>query len=139
MLLEFHVSTGIPTPVFRQIVDQVRRAIAMGSWQAGDQLPSVRALAEQVVVNPNTVAKAYGELVRDGLIEARQGRGYFVADRRQVYSDAERKRRLDQILWSLVSEALVLNFTDDEIIDALRRALSGFRSASGHEEGDSHE
>ena len=90
----------------------------------GDQLPSVRALAEQLVINPNTVAKAYADLVRDGVIESQQGRGYFVADRRQVYSDEERARRLDQALDVFISETLVLNFTTDEIKQTLSNKLN---------------
>lgn len=123
MALEFRISTGSPMPIYRQIVDQVRHAVAVGHQHAGDQLPSVRALAETLVVNPNTVAKAYAELVHDGVLESRQGRGFFVADRRQVFSRPERLRRLEQALDALLSEALVLNFTPDEIRAALDKRL----------------
>lgn len=125
--LELRVTPGSPTPIYRQIVDQIRHGLAAGSRQPGDQLPSIRALAEQLVINPNTVAKAYGELVRDGLIESRQGRGYFVADRRQVYSDAERNRRLQEAMQSFLGEALVLNFSPKEIRSRIEQELSGMR------------
>lgn len=126
MALQFHIVTGGTTPIYRQIVDQVRREVALGMLAAGQPLPSVRALAEQLVVNPNTVARAYGELVRDGLVEARQGRGFFVVDRRQVYSDAERARRLGVALDALLSEVLVLDFKADELRAALDERLAQF-------------
>lgn len=127
MALEVRVTPGSPTPIYRQIIDQIRHGVAGGSRSPGEMIPSIRALAEQLVINPNTVAKAYGELVRDGVIESRQGRGYFVADRRQVYSDEERNRRLNEALRSFLSEALVLNFSPDEIREAIDRGLSQMR------------
>jgi GntR family transcriptional regulator len=127
LALEFRVTPGSPTPIYRQIGDQIRHSVAGGRLHPGDPLPSIRTLAEQLVINPNTVAKAYNELVRDGVIEARQGRGYFVADRRQVYSDTERNRRLDDALRSFLSEALVLNFSADEIRSTIDRGLSDLR------------
>ena len=117
----FHVTiaTGTGTPIYRQIVDQVRLAAATGDLPAGQAMPSVRSVAERLVVNVNTVVKAYGELVRDGVLESRQGLGFFVARKRQVYSRAERLRRLRQALDAFVREAVFLDFSDDEI----RRAV----------------
>jgi GntR family transcriptional regulator len=139
LALEFHITAGSATPIYRQIVDQVRHGVATGSMRAGDQLPSVRALAEQLVINPNTVAKAYGDLVRDGVIDSHQGRGYFIADRRQVYSDDERRRRLDRALDAFISETLVLDFTADEIKDALGKKLRGIRKDTEMKRGDDDE
>jgi len=135
MAFRFDVLIGGSTPIYRQIIEQVRRAIAVHHLAAGDQLPSVRALAEQLVVNPNTVARAYGELVRDGLVEARQGKGFFVARKRQVYSRAERRRRLDAALDALVGEVGVLDFTPEQIRKALERRL-GQMGLSQHASGD---
>jgi GntR family transcriptional regulator len=113
----FHISitTGAGTPIYRQIVEQVRLGVATGSLAPGDAMPSVRSLAEQNVVNPNTVVKAYAELVRDGILESHHGKGFFVAEKRQVYSRAERLRRLRQALDTFVHEAVFLDFTADEI------------------------
>ena len=125
--IELKISTGSATPIFRQIVDQVRLAVARGAAGAdeGDQLPSVRALAERLVLNPNTVARAYAELAREGLIETRQGKGVFVAAaRRQMYTRAERLRRLEPALDALVNEAVALNFSPAELIDVLQRKLA---------------
>ena len=113
----FHINitTGTGTPIYRQIVEQVRLGVATGSLAPGDAMPSVRSLAEQHVVNPNTVVKAYAELVRDGILESHHGKGFFVAEKRQVYSRAERLRRLRQALDTFVHEAVFLDFTADEI------------------------
>lgn len=123
MAFELNISTGSSVPIFRQIVDQVRCAASNGSLALGDRLPSVRALAERLLVNHNTVAKAYNDLIRDGVIESRQGLGVFVARRRAIYTKAERNRRLDAALDAFLSEALVLDFSREEIQLALERKL----------------
>src|SRR5262245_8471318 len=114
-----NITTGTGTPIYRQIVDQVRLAAATGALPAGEAMPSVRSVAERLVVNVNTVIKAYGVLVRDGVLDSRPGLGFFVAKKRQVYSKAERLRRLRQALDAFVREAVLLDFSDDEI----RRAV----------------
>ena len=124
MFLTFRIVTNGSVAIYRQIVDQVRHGVATGSLRAGDQLPSVRGLAEHLAVNPNTVAKAYADLVRDGIVESQHGRGFFITDRRQVFSRDECNRRLEQALNALLGEALVLNFTPDEIRQALDRKLA---------------
>ena len=93
-LLLFQIATGDPRPIARQIVDAVRLRVASRELAAGDQLPSVRGLAVQLGINPNTVAKAYAELTAEGWIEARAGLGLFVAAPRSQFSDEERERRL---------------------------------------------
>src|ERR1700728_2801535 len=95
------ISTGSGIPIFRQVIDQIRLAIATGRLPAGTQLPSVRALAERLLVNPNTIAKAYAELAREKIIETHQGKGVFVAPPRQMYTQAERARRIAPLLDAL--------------------------------------
>ena len=119
-----HITTGSGTPIYRQIVDQVRLAVATGDLPAGHAMPSVRSLAERLLVNANTVAKAYAELVRDGVLESQQGLGFFVAEKRQVYSKAERLRRLRQAADNFVREAVFLDFTADEIRQAVDEKLA---------------
>lgn len=118
------ISLGSGVPIFRQVIDQIRLAVATGRLAEGEQLPSVRALAENLVVNPNTIAKAYSDLARERVIDCRQGRGVFVAPRRQVYSKAERTRRLAPLIDALVNEGLSLGYDADEIVDALRHRLA---------------
>jgi GntR family transcriptional regulator len=117
MPITIAILTGSNVSIYRQIVDQVCAAVVAGKIAEDEPLPSVRALAEQLVVNPNTVARAYGELARDGVIESRAGRGMFVAQRRQIYSRPERLRRIEQPLTTFVAEALMLGFTPEEIAD----------------------
>ena len=106
-MFEIRVIPGGNRPIYRQIIDQVRNSVATFELAVGDSLPSVRQLAEELVLNHNTVAKAYAELVREGVLESRHGRGVFVAKRRQVFSAGERKRRLDQALDVFLSEILI--------------------------------
>jgi GntR family transcriptional regulator len=121
----FHISliTGSGTPIYRQIIEQVRLGVATGALVAGDAMPSVRTLAEQNLVNPNTVIKAYAELVREGVLESHHGKGFFVAQKRQLYSRAERLRRLRQAVEGFVHEAVFLDFTPDEIRQILNQKL----------------
>src|SRR5262245_63825386 len=88
-------------------------------------MPSVRNQADRLVINANTVAKAYAELVRDGVLESQQGLGFFVANKkRQVYSRAERLRRLHRALDAFVHEAVFLDFTADDIREAVGEKLA---------------
>jgi GntR family transcriptional regulator len=120
-----HITTGSGTPIYRQIVEQVRLAVATGALAAGEALPGVRTLAERLRINFNTVAKAYADLVRDGVLQSHQGRGVFVAPkRRQVYSRAERSRRLQQALDTFIHEAVFLDFTAPEICQAVEEKLA---------------
>jgi GntR family transcriptional regulator len=129
----FHINltTGSGTPIYRQIIEQVRLGVATGALVAGDALPSVRALADQNVVNPNTVAKAYAELVHEGVVESHHGRGYFVAEKRQVYSRAERLRRLRQAVDAFVHEAVFLDFSAEEIREAVSEKLADLDLEAG--------
>src|SRR5947207_15447745 len=120
------IATGSPVPIYRQIADQIGRAIATGQLTAGEQMPSVRALAEQLVINPNTVARTYADLIRDGVLEAQQGKGVFVARRRTVYTKTERLRRIEASLQAFVSEGVQLGFTPEELREALDRKLRKF-------------
>ena len=113
--LMIQVATGDPRPIGRQIVDAVRMKIATGELSHGNQLPSVRGLAQQLTINPNTVAKAYEELTGEGWLESRQGTGLFVAASRQRLSDAERGRRLDDAIGRFVNDVIPLGFPPDEV------------------------
>jgi len=124
MPFELTILPGSGSPIFRQIIDQVRLAVATGRLAPGDPLPSVRAAAERLLVNPNTVAKAYGELTRDGVIESQPGRGLFVAQPRQIYTKAERLRRLMPLADALVHEGVSLGFASNEILEFLEQRLA---------------
>jgi len=113
--LMIQVATGDTRPIGRQIVDAVRMKIATGELSPGDQLPSVRGLAQQLAINPNTVAKAYAELTTEGWLESRQGMGLYVAAPRQRLSDAERERRLDDAIGRFVNDVIPLGFPTEEV------------------------
>jgi GntR family transcriptional regulator len=117
MPLTISILTGSNVSIYRQIVEQVCAAVFAGRIHHDESLPSVRALAEELLINPNTVARAYGELAREGVIESRPGRGMFVSQRRQIYSGPERMRRMEQAVTSLVSEGFMLGFTPAEITE----------------------
>ena len=117
MPLTISIQTGSNVSIYRQIVDQICGAVLANRIDDDEALPSVRALAEQLLINPNTVARAYSELVREGILVSRSGRGMFVGTRRQIYSRAERSRRIEQSLTSFVSEALMLGFAPEEIVE----------------------
>ena len=107
-------------PVYRQIIDQVRGGIASGLLAAGDQLPTVRQLAVDLAINPNTVVRAYRELEFGGLLETHQGTGTFISAQKMKRADAERERQLTQIVGDCVSRAGAAGFTVDELIEELR-------------------
>ena len=125
-MANFHISitTGSGMPIYRQIIEQVRLGVATGTLAPGDAMPSVRSVAEQNLVNANTVVKAYAELVRDGVLESHHGKGFFVAEKRQVYARAERLRRLRQAVDAFVHEAVFLDFTADEIRQVVDEKLA---------------
>ena len=129
--MDIRVAPGGSRPIYRQIIDHVRRGIASGELNVGDSLPSVRQLAEQLVVNHNTVAKAYAEMVRDGVLESQPGRGVFVAKRRAVYSASEKKRRLDQALNIFLGEVLTLDYTPEQIQAELAKRLQQMTTTKG--------
>jgi len=107
-------------PVYRQIIDQVRGGVASGLLAAGDQLPTVRQLAVDLEINPNTVVRAYRELEFGGLIETQQGTGTFISAQKMKRADAERERQLAQIVADCVSRAGAAGFTIEDLLEELR-------------------
>jgi GntR family transcriptional regulator len=98
----------------------VRGGIASGALTAGDQLPTVRQLAVDLEINPNTVVRAYRELEFGGLIETHQGTGTFISAQKMKRADAQREKQLAQIVGDCVSRAGAAGFTVDELIEELR-------------------
>jgi GntR family transcriptional regulator len=124
------ITPGSPAPIFQQIVSQIRHAIATSAVEEGTMLPSVRMLAEQLLINPNTVAKAYAELSRDGLLESQPGKGLAVAPRRagMGLTRSERLRRIDPFITQLMHEAISLELSPEDVQGVLEKkwkALAG--------------
>ena len=116
----FRLDLHSGVPVYRQLIDQVRGAIASGALSAGDQLPTVRQLAVDLAINPNTVLRAYRELELGGLLETQQGTGTFITDRKPQRSTVERERQLNQIVGELLARAGAAGFTVEELLKELR-------------------
>src|SRR5271168_900609 len=101
--LKLDLRSGVP--VYRQIIDQVRAGMAAGTLSAGDQLPTVRQLAVDLAINPNTVLRAYRELELGGMLETHQGTGTFVAKKKPEKNNAERERQLTQMAGEFAARA----------------------------------
>ncbi len=107
-------------PVYRQIIDQIRGALAAGALATGDQLPTVRQMAVDLAINPNTVVRAYKELELGGLLETHQGTGTFISARKVSRGNAERERQLGQIVADAVARAGAAGFTIEDLVEQLR-------------------
>ncbi|BBM87172.1 GntR family transcriptional regulator [Candidatus Uabimicrobium amorphum] len=134
MLLDIKVRTGSAVPIYQQIIDQVKRAVAIEKLSPGDQLPSVRALSKKLTINPNTVTKAYGELVREGIAESRSGRGLFIIERVQFYSEEERLKRLETAIDEFVNKIALLDFEANDVWERLRVKLKEISQRKGRDE-----
>ena len=129
-MLTVRITPGSPAPIYQQITSQVRRAIVAGAVGEGELLPSVRALAEQLLINPNTVAKAYADLSRDGLVKAMAGKGLVVAARRagMGLTRAERLRRIDPLVEQLLHEAIGLELSAEDLQELLAKRWKALES-----------
>src|SRR5579864_1290929 len=116
--LSIDLHSGVP--VYRQLIDQVRGGIASGSLTAGDQLPTVRQLAVDLEINPNTVMRAYRELELGGLLETHQGTGTFVANKKIERKSAERDRQLTQLAGEFAARVGAAGLALEDLIERLR-------------------
>jgi len=120
----FRLDSHSGVPVYRQLIDQVQAAVAAGVLAAGDQLPTVRRVAVDLVINPNTVLRAYREMEIRGTLDTQQGSGTFIADRKIEYSKGERERQLGQLVGEFVSRAGSAGFTVEQLVKALNEFSS---------------
>jgi GntR family transcriptional regulator len=116
----FRLDLHSGVPVYRQIIDQVRGGIAAGALSVGDQLPTVRQLAVDLSINPNTVVRAYRELELGGLLETHQGTGTFISAQKLRGGHEERARQLAQIAGDCVARAGAAGFTVEDVIAQLQ-------------------
>jgi GntR family transcriptional regulator len=124
MLFKPNPSSGVP--IYLQLMEQIKHAVETGALVPGEQLPGIRKVAEDLVMNPNTVAKAYRELEHEGVIELRQGAGAFVAERARgrgqtIEARAEQMRRALPAVRSLLAKLEALGLTPEE----MRRLFEG--------------
>lgn len=121
--VQFSIDLHSGVPVYRQLIDQVRAGIASGCLTAGDQLPTVRQLAVDLEINPNTVMRAYRELELGGLLETHQGTGTFISNKKMEKKSAERDRQLTQMAGEFAARAGSAGFKLEDLIDRLRDLL----------------
>jgi GntR family transcriptional regulator len=119
-------STG-RTPIYRQLIEQIREAVARGRLEPGERLPSVRLLSKDLVVNPNTVARAYTELEREGVLHTRPGLGAFVAKPQTGLKAEVRRRRLAELIDRLLTEAVHLGVTAEEVRNLIDLRMGQFQ------------
>lgn len=122
--MKIKLSPTTDTPVYQQIVQQVQLQIATGRLRFGDELPSIRALASQLLINPNTVARAYRDLELMGAVYKRGTTGTFVADQAGTVSERKRMEALRQHVDRLLITAKELGFSANEVIEVLREGTS---------------
>jgi GntR family transcriptional regulator len=125
--MEFQIDTASRLPIYRQLTRQLREAVARGRLRPDERLPSVRDLSRTLVINPNTVARVYTELEREGVINTRPGLGVFVARPKAELTRRVRKERLDGLLDHLLTEAVHLGFSADEVTDAVAKRAKEFQ------------
>jgi GntR family transcriptional regulator len=125
--MEFRIESSSRVPIYRQLVAQIREAVARGRLKAEERLPSVRDLSRQLVVNPNTVARVYTELEREGILNTRPGLGVFVAQPKTDLTKRARKDRLVCLVDGLLTEAVHLGFTAEELLAVVSERLQRFQ------------
>ena len=119
--MRLHISPSEGKPIYLQIVNQVKYLIASGQLRPHDEVPPVRVLAERLIINPNTVARAYRELEIAGLLYKRQGAGTYVAENHSPLADHEQLRILTERVDALLVEARHFSYTLSQVIDLVRR------------------
>jgi GntR family transcriptional regulator len=127
MLFRPNASSGVP--IYLQLMEQVKHSIETGALRAGEQLPGIRPLAEELVINPNTVAKAYRELEHAGIIELRQGAGAFVSDNARIDRLADKLKAAQVVVSATVAKLRAQGITDAEIRRLLEAELAGITRA----------
>jgi len=129
MLFRPNPTSGVP--IYLQLMEQVRHAVETGALRPGEQLPGIRPLSEELVINPNTVAKAYRELEHEGIIELRHGAGAFVSANAGVHRQAEKLRGARTIVTAAVKQLRARGVTDEEIRRLYEAALAGISDKAG--------
>jgi GntR family transcriptional regulator len=123
-------STGVP--IYLQLMEQVKHGIETGALRSGDQLPGIRPLAEELVINPNTVAKAYRELEHEGVIELRHGAGAFVSGTAGARKITDKLRGAQRLVADAVEKLHARGVTDEEIRRLFEAELAGLTRTGGH-------
>ncbi|MCA9097342.1 MAG: GntR family transcriptional regulator [Planctomycetaceae bacterium] len=125
--MQFRIETASRQPIYLQLVQQIREGIARGDLETGEKLPSVRQLSRDLLVNPNTIARAYTELEREGALIGRQGLGLFVAEIKSELTKSAREKRLKESLDQWLTEAVHLGFNGEEVLKMVSQRVERFQ------------
>src|SRR5213078_1897213 len=131
MFVRPNPSSGVP--IYLQLMEQVKHAIETGALRPGEQLPGIRPLAEDLVMNPNTVAKAYRELEHEGLIELRHGAGAFISERKQARQEANQTARALPVIRQAIAQMDRLGLDEDEMRRLFDGELARLREPNGRQ------
>ena len=122
MNLRINFSSGVP--IYLQLMEQIKHAVETGAIRAGEQLPTIRSVAEELTMNPNTVARAYRELEGEGIVEVRHGLGVFVAGQRSSAAKTAEIRKAGELLRSAVEKGMALDLSEAELRRVFEEELS---------------
>ena len=137
--MQIQVNQADGMPYYQQVVNQVKFLVASGRLEVEEKLPSVRKLAEQLMINPNTVARAYRELESEGVVQSRRGSGVFVANGSSPLSRKEKNRILNERLDALLTEAHQLDISLDVLINMMKQRHLKYHPDRNPPKGDTHE
>ena len=125
--MQFRIDNSSERPIYQQIIDQIKRDIALNKLQESEKLPTVRQLASQLVINPNTIAKAYRQLERDGIIVTKAGAGAFVAELNSSLSRSVRRKIINQHLELIAVEAIHMQMDKKTLTELFNSTLEKFK------------
>jgi GntR family transcriptional regulator len=125
--MHFQIDASSRVPIYRQLADQIREAVARGQLAQDEKLPSVRELSKQLTINPNTVARVYTELEREGVLNTRPGLGVFVAETKNELTRKVRRERLVRLVDQTLTEAVHLGFTREEATELFNERSDRFQ------------
>jgi GntR family transcriptional regulator len=131
--VQIHIATTDGVPIYVQIVNQIKYLVASGRLSPGDELPAIRVLAEQLIINPNTVARAYRELELAGLVEKRRTAGTYVSDQGSPLARRERVKILTQRIDALLAEARQMDFSFEDLVKLLEQRSAALQTVSHQE------
>ena len=129
--MQLHISTGDGVPIYFQIANQVKYLVAAGRLAAGDEIPPIRVLAHQLLVNPNTVARAYLELERDGVVQKRHGSGTYISSTGSPLARKERLKILGERIDALVAEARHFEVAPAELLQLVKERSQSIQPKEG--------